>query len=68
MQMMPQHHLTETGWLWMLRFNNGITSVGLTEWIGANVAENSAIISTTALHNESQSFLASSKITLHLRK
>ena len=29
-----QHHLTETGWLWMLRFNNGITSVGLTEWIG----------------------------------
>ena len=29
-----QHHLLENGWLWMLRFNNGITSVGRTEWIG----------------------------------
>lgn len=29
-----QHHLIENGWLWMLRFNNGITSVGRTEWIG----------------------------------
>jgi FADH2 O2-dependent halogenase len=28
-----QHHLLESGWLWMLRFNNGITSVGRTEWI-----------------------------------
>lgn len=25
-----QHHLLESGWLWMLRFNNGVTSVGLT--------------------------------------
>ncbi|MGI9471292.1 MAG: NAD(P)/FAD-dependent oxidoreductase [Rubripirellula sp.] len=25
-----QHHLLESGWLWMLRFNNGITSIGLT--------------------------------------
>ncbi len=25
-----QHHLLGEGWLWMLRFNNGITSVGLT--------------------------------------
>jgi FADH2 O2-dependent halogenase len=29
-----QHHLLENGWLWMLRFNNEITSVGRTEWIG----------------------------------
>ena len=29
-----QHHLLENGWLWILRFNNGITSVGRTEWIG----------------------------------
>ncbi len=25
-----QHHLLESGWLWMLRFNNAITSVGWT--------------------------------------
>lgn len=25
-----QHHLLDDGWLWMLRFDNGITSVGLT--------------------------------------
>jgi FADH2 O2-dependent halogenase len=25
-----QHHLLESGWVWMLRFNNGITSVGYT--------------------------------------
>ncbi len=25
-----QHHLLDNGWLWMLRFDNGITSVGLT--------------------------------------
>jgi FADH2 O2-dependent halogenase len=25
-----QHHLLQDGWLWMLRFDNGITSVGLT--------------------------------------
>ncbi|NND99847.1 MAG: FAD-dependent oxidoreductase [Pirellulaceae bacterium] len=25
-----QHHLIDDGWLWMLRFNNGITSVGRT--------------------------------------
>lgn len=29
-----QHHLIKNGWLWMLRFNNGITSVGRTEWMG----------------------------------
>ena len=28
-----QHHLMVDGWLWMLRFNNGITSVGLTTGI-----------------------------------
>ncbi|MCH1441177.1 MAG: FAD-dependent oxidoreductase [Rubripirellula sp.] len=28
-----QHHLLKSGWLWMLRFNNEITSVGRTEWI-----------------------------------
>jgi len=26
-----QHHLTDNGWWWMLRFDNGITSVGLVE-------------------------------------
>ena len=25
-----QHHLVDEGWLWMLRMNNGITSVGMT--------------------------------------
>ncbi|MEM8669625.1 MAG: FAD-dependent oxidoreductase [Planctomycetota bacterium] len=25
-----QHHLLEDGWMWMLRMNNGITSVGIT--------------------------------------
>lgn len=25
-----QHHLLDSGWVWMLRFNNGITSVGYT--------------------------------------
>ncbi len=25
-----QHHLMADGWMWMLRFNNGITSVGMT--------------------------------------
>ncbi len=25
-----QHHLLDRGWVWMLRFNNGITSVGYT--------------------------------------
>ncbi len=25
-----QHHLLDHGWIWMLRFNNGITSVGYT--------------------------------------
>lgn len=35
-----QHHLLENGWLWMLRFNNGITSVGRTEWIGPEVLDN----------------------------
>lgn len=28
-----QHHLVEGGWVWMLRFNNGITSVGYTTTI-----------------------------------
>lgn len=35
-----QHHLLENGWLWMLRFNNGITSVGRTEWIGSETLHN----------------------------
>jgi FADH2 O2-dependent halogenase len=26
-----QHHLLDSGWFWMLRFDNGITSVGLVE-------------------------------------
>ena len=26
-----QHHLHRDGWIWMLRFNNGITSVGYTQ-------------------------------------
>ena len=26
-----QHHLVDSGWFWMLRFDNGITSVGLVE-------------------------------------
>jgi FADH2 O2-dependent halogenase len=26
-----QHHVLESGWVWMLRFDNGITSVGLVE-------------------------------------
>jgi len=26
-----QHHLTDNGWWWMLRFDNGITSIGLVE-------------------------------------
>lgn len=34
-----QHHLLNDGWLWMLRFNNGITSVGRTEWIGHGTAD-----------------------------
>ncbi|QDT60930.1 Tryptophan halogenase [Stieleria bergensis] len=25
-----QHHLLDRGWVWMLRFNNGVTSVGVT--------------------------------------
>ena len=31
-----QHHLVDDGWVWMLRFNNGITSVGRTEVMGCN--------------------------------
>lgn len=34
-----QHHLLDNGWLWMLRFNNGITSVGRTEWIGTELLD-----------------------------
>lgn len=26
-----QHHLLDTGWIWMLRFDNGVTSVGLVQ-------------------------------------
>ncbi|MFK8113413.1 MAG: NAD(P)/FAD-dependent oxidoreductase [Rubripirellula sp.] len=29
-----QHHLLDDGWLWMLRFNNGVTSVGFTSQKG----------------------------------
>lgn len=28
-----QHHLIDNGWVWMLRFENGITSVGVTQRI-----------------------------------
>jgi len=31
-----QHHLLNDGWVWMLRFNNGITSVGRTEVMGGH--------------------------------
>ena len=31
-----QHHLLDDGWVWMLRFNNGITSMGRTEVLGDN--------------------------------
>jgi FADH2 O2-dependent halogenase len=33
-----QHHLLESGWLWMLRFNNAITSVGWTAPISTKPA------------------------------
>lgn len=37
-----QHHLVENGWWWMLRFDNGITSVGLVEKLNAvSVADSS---------------------------
>ncbi len=26
-----QHHVTDDGWMWMLRFNNGVTSVGMVQ-------------------------------------
>jgi FADH2 O2-dependent halogenase len=26
-----QHHVLDTGWIWMLRFDNGVTSVGLVQ-------------------------------------
>lgn len=26
-----QHHVTEDGWMWMLRFDNGVTSVGMVQ-------------------------------------
>ncbi len=26
-----QHHVTEDGWMWMLRFDNGVTSVGIVQ-------------------------------------
>jgi FADH2 O2-dependent halogenase len=29
-----QHHLVDNGWWWMLRFDNGVTSVGLVERMG----------------------------------
>jgi tetracycline 7-halogenase / FADH2 O2-dependent halogenase len=31
-----QHHLVDNGWWWMLRFDNGVTSVGLVERIGGD--------------------------------
>lgn len=39
-----QHHLVDNGWWWMLRFDNGITSVGLVEKLNAvPVADSSAV-------------------------
>ncbi len=32
-----QHHLLEGGWLWMLRFNNAITSVGYTALVSSEL-------------------------------
>ena len=26
-----QHHVTEDGWMWMLRFDNGVTSIGMVQ-------------------------------------
>ncbi len=46
-----QHHLLENGWLWMLRFNNGITSVGRTEWIGPEVLDNGGHSNSLAVTN-----------------
>jgi FADH2 O2-dependent halogenase len=34
-----QHHLVDDGWLWMLRMNNGVTSVGMTSPIPGDAAE-----------------------------
>jgi len=36
-----QHHLVENGWWWMLRFDNGITSVGLVEKLDSLTAADS---------------------------
>ncbi|WP_182870384.1 NAD(P)/FAD-dependent oxidoreductase [Rhodopirellula sp. JC639] len=33
-----QHHLIDQGWVWMLRLNNGITSVGITSPIPADTS------------------------------
>ncbi|MCD0461815.1 NAD(P)/FAD-dependent oxidoreductase [Roseiconus lacunae] len=32
-----QHHLIKDGWAWMLRFNNGVTSVGVTLNVGETI-------------------------------
>lgn len=39
-----QHHLTDNGWWWMLRFDNGITSVGLVEKLNSTSARNSTSV------------------------
>ncbi len=44
-----QHHLLENGWLWMLRFNNEITSMGRTEWIGPETLDHGGHDNSSAL-------------------
>jgi FADH2 O2-dependent halogenase len=43
-----QHHLIDEGWAWMLRMNNGITSIGVTSPLGSDRTRNS--ISLRATH------------------
>lgn len=38
-----QHHLIENGWVWMLRMDNDITSVGIVERIGGDAASPSLV-------------------------
>ncbi len=47
-----QHHLLRAGWLWMLRFDNGITSVGRTSRVGkeTNSSGTSTLGHATSLH------------------
>jgi FADH2 O2-dependent halogenase len=36
------HHVFEGGWIWVLRFNNGITSAGVAAWPGFDLHEGEA--------------------------